>query len=724
MPFDKSQALDAAKQHLQQGNTEAAIGVYLKVIDDNRSDLETIDALGDLYANEGRVQDAIEKFSKVADGYLADSLTRKAITVLRKMTALDPGHLDTCIKLAGAYAQAGLLSDARQHYLQIAGNYSRKGQTMDALAVYCKIVALDPSNTSMRIKLGELFLREGLNEQAYETFITAANQLATQGEHRRALNAYNEALAIRPEGAEALAGIKRVTGGDDAALTDKALATGSLSGPLSKPSPTTEPDSRHTSSTLAINSDPGDSTFVVQEISRAELLVAYGRADEAISMLKNVATSLPESIDVRIKLKDIYLRNGMMVEASGVCRELEMIYREQGDDSRARDYDMRASRLAQLTEQPSGDLRGPIPEPVAAPVLSVAGQPSPIKSNHTTNLTSVTDLNQALTPPLASPPLSIAERPLSPQLQLVSQEEPKQQALVKKDFESSNRVAVEVSLSPRIELVTGALQLTRAASSPVVKKRSRVAIAGIAAGILTIIGAGAIAGGLVYENHLNKEYRALTLMSPVELPSPLAVPVPQEQEAAQDTDSITINVTPDVISATKPESLHEPAVDHKPIATEQPAPSPPAAEQAKPVTQKASPSVSPPRTSVNADSRSIADTRAPAGVPTIAPSSPPAPAAPSPKPVTQTPGVVFGAALKRVEPSYPEVARQTNQIGSVRVEVNIDEQGNVTAAHALSGPVLLRNAALGAARGWKFRPSTVAGVPVKTTTVIVFNFKL
>jgi TonB family protein len=92
--------------------------------------------------------------------------------------------------------------------------------------------------------------------------------------------------------------------------------------------------------------------------------------------------------------------------------------------------------------------------------------------------------------------------------------------------------------------------------------------------------------------------------------------------------------------------------------------------------------------------------------------------------VTQTGGVILGAAVKRVEPSYPDVARQTKQLGSVGVEVSIDEQGNVTGARAISGPLVLRNAAVGAARGWKFRPSTIAGVPVKTTTVIVFNFKL
>jgi protein TonB len=723
MPFDKSQALDAARQHLLQGNREAAIGVCLKIIDANCDDLETIDLLGDLYANDGRVREAIEEFSKAADGYLADSLMRKAISVLRKIAALDPGNVDNCIKLAGLYAQAGLLGDARQHYLQIAEAYSRKGQTMDALAVYCKIVALDPTNTSMRIKLGELYLREGLNEQAYETFITAGNQLASEGEHRRAFNAYNEALAIRPEGVEALAGVGRVGVKDNGALIDQQCDTGSMNGALREPPPSGDLDIRRTSRALEKNPDGADSTFVVQEISKAEMLVAYGQADRAISMLKKVASSLPENIDVRIKLKDIYLRNEMMAEGSAVCRELELIYQARGDDSRARDYALRASRLTHLIDHPSGDLNSPTVEAAIAPPLP-SGPTAGVASNQSTILESRSNGSRAVIPSLTASPLSrTAERPQPAPLQLVRQERQTQQALLKPDPESTNRPAVLGRL-PRVASVTTALEPRRAAPSSIVKKRSRFAVASMAAGVLAIIGAGTIIGGLVYNNHLDKQYQALTLASSQELSSSLPVPVTQEPEAVDSTDSLTVDVTPDVTPPTKSETApREPAVDRRSIITE-PAPSPTPVEQSRQVTGQAPPSVSLPRTNLNADSRSIVDARTPAGVPVIAPSGPAALPAPPPQSVTQSGGVVQGAAVKRVEPGYPDLARQTKQLGAVQVEVSIDEHGNVTAARALSGPLVLRNAATGAARSWKFRPSTVGGVPVKTTTVIVFNFKL
>jgi TonB family protein len=727
MPFDKSQALNAAKQHLLQGNTQAAISVYLKIIEDNPEDLPTINRLGDLYASEGRVQDAIYEFSRVADRCRAGGLTRKAIAVLRKLAALDPGNIETSFKLAEAYTQAGLPSDARQHYLQIAEDYTSKGQTLDALAVYCKIVGLDPANTSTRIKLGELYLREGLNEQAYETFITAADQLAKNGEHRRALNAYNEALAIRPDGAEALAGVSRIPIRDSGALTNKPWAIDSLSGALREPQQSGELESVRDSRALDQNSGGEDSTFVVQEISKAEMLVAYGQVGQAISMLNNVATSLPENIDVRIKLKDIYLRNGMMAEASAECRRLELIYQARGDDSRARDYAIRASKLTQRIERPSDDLHSPAPVRMTAQARPDASPAAGITQKHGEHIASRADPEPALIQTVTSRPLSAtAERVLLAPLHLVRQEEPSHEALLNLNPESGpiNRLAVEVISSRPIDVVTAPVRPGLVVSPQIVKKRSRVAVAGIAAGVLLTIGGGATIGGLIYDNHLNKQYQALTLASPEEVSSPLAVSVPQESEPAQSADSMTVDVTPDVTPATKSETPREQALDHRSLNSEEPAPSPAPSEQPRPVTRQASPSPAPPSTNVNADSRSTADSRTPAGVPATVPTGPAVPAAPPPKVVTQSSGVVFGAAVKRVEPGYPDVARQNKQLGSVRVEVGIDEQGNVATARALSGPLLLQNAAVAAARGWKFRPSTIGGLPVKTTTVIVFNFKL
>jgi TonB family protein len=76
-----------------------------------------------------------------------------------------------------------------------------------------------------------------------------------------------------------------------------------------------------------------------------------------------------------------------------------------------------------------------------------------------------------------------------------------------------------------------------------------------------------------------------------------------------------------------------------------------------------------------------------------------------------------------VTPSYPPIARNMNAEGQVVVEVEIDEEGNVTSAKAVSGHNLLRSSAEDAAKRSKFKPAMLGGKPVKATGQIVYSFK-
>jgi len=91
---------------------------------------------------------------------------------------------------------------------------------------------------------------------------------------------------------------------------------------------------------------------------------------------------------------------------------------------------------------------------------------------------------------------------------------------------------------------------------------------------------------------------------------------------------------------------------------------------------------------------------------------PPPDAAPTPVPriIRSTGNVLQGSAIRQVEPAYPALAKAAGVTGSVVVEILIDERGNVISANALSGHPLLKDAAVEAARGWKFNPTRVEGV--------------
>ncbi len=210
MSLNKSKSLRTAEKYVLQGKIPAAIDEYRKVVDADPSDLTTINTLGDLYVRAGKIQDAIINFSRIAESYRESGFTLKAIAMLKKISKLDPTNVETAMKLANLYSQQGLLVEARQQYLQVADAYARAGQTRKALEAYQRIADLDPSNTSVRMKLGEIYSRENMPEQSHEAFIMAGAEFLRKGDAEQALNANLKAIGINPESRQGLTAIATI----------------------------------------------------------------------------------------------------------------------------------------------------------------------------------------------------------------------------------------------------------------------------------------------------------------------------------------------------------------------------------------------------------------------------------------------------------------------------------------------------------------------------------
>lgn len=106
----------------------------------------------------------------------------------------------------------------------------------------------------------------------------------------------------------------------------------------------------------------------------------------------------------------------------------------------------------------------------------------------------------------------------------------------------------------------------------------------------------------------------------------------------------------------------------------------------------------------------------------VAEAPPPPPPKPTPPKAPISGGVLNGKAVRLVQPPYPAIARSARASGQVRVQIVIDENGNVISAAPISGHPLLQGAAVSAARSSKFTPTKLSGMPVKVSGVIIYNF--
>ncbi len=93
--------------------------------------------------------------------------------------------------------------------------------------------------------------------------------------------------------------------------------------------------------------------------------------------------------------------------------------------------------------------------------------------------------------------------------------------------------------------------------------------------------------------------------------------------------------------------------------------------------------------------------------------------------LARPPGGTEGTTLlHRVEPEYPQEARQQKIQGVVVLEVHVGTDGKVQDVQVLSGPPQLVGASTAAVRQWRFKPHTENGRPVEMEGRVSLNFKL
>jgi protein TonB len=80
--------------------------------------------------------------------------------------------------------------------------------------------------------------------------------------------------------------------------------------------------------------------------------------------------------------------------------------------------------------------------------------------------------------------------------------------------------------------------------------------------------------------------------------------------------------------------------------------------------------------------------------------------------------------LFSVLPEYPPLARQWRVEGDVVVNFVVEEGGNISHINIVSGPVMLRQAALKALHSWRYKPARLDDQPTAAKIQVTVRFRL
>jgi tetratricopeptide (TPR) repeat protein len=313
-----------------------------------------------------------------------------AISIYQKIVESDTSDLAAISVLSDLYVKAGRVPDAAEHLLRIAENYVRSGSANSASHILNKVLKIDPTNARAHMNLGELRSHEGKTDQAHACFIEAGAAFWHKGNINAAIKMNKRALESKPDSRQAKTALallqqeldqaelppqpqpqapkakaKPITGTLEEILisipdepgkpcVDESFQYGK-SQPVFSPPPVVESPPATLDSGVSpaqdglLNGLSDDA--IVEQIARAELLVAYGQADEGVLLLRETLLYRPDHIEIRAKLKDIYLRCEMRERAIEECINIAGIYAARGDLSRARDHTIRARLLSDPDDQ-------------------------------------------------------------------------------------------------------------------------------------------------------------------------------------------------------------------------------------------------------------------------------------------------------------------------------------------------------------------------------------
>jgi tetratricopeptide (TPR) repeat protein len=119
MAGDKDRIFELAQKITQKKGLKKTIKEYQKILERSPDDYKTALKLGDLYLRRGNLDKAVKEYFTIGEYYIREELDLKAIAMFKRILVLNPGMIESYYKLADLYSKRGLLGEAKVQYQKV-----------------------------------------------------------------------------------------------------------------------------------------------------------------------------------------------------------------------------------------------------------------------------------------------------------------------------------------------------------------------------------------------------------------------------------------------------------------------------------------------------------------------------------------------------------------------------------------------------------------------------
>jgi tetratricopeptide (TPR) repeat protein len=186
MNFEKLK--ETARKYEQKEEWRRAIEVYLQAIrefeagNDPVPDLSVYNRIGDLYLKATEPALAVQAYERAADLYGEQGFYNNAIALCGKILRVNPGRIQTYLKLAHLHARKNVVIEAKKNLLEYLERMNALNQLDDAFKALKEFADQFPGNKDIRLMLSELLRASSRNAEAKEQLEKLANDLEARGD--------------------------------------------------------------------------------------------------------------------------------------------------------------------------------------------------------------------------------------------------------------------------------------------------------------------------------------------------------------------------------------------------------------------------------------------------------------------------------------------------------------------------------------------------------------
>lgn len=196
--FDRNRKEQEAQKALSKNNYEKAIEAYGALLRHDPRDRRIRQKLADLYQRVGRKEDAAKHYRELARLFGVDGNHRAAIAVYKKLVVLQPADSALVGELAGCYLLAGFTNDAITNFEQAINGLEVRNPKL--AAQYClELQKLKTGDIPLQIRTAELLAAGGEQGQAFEAYRAIISDLRRRGRMDEVGRLATQALKLKED---------------------------------------------------------------------------------------------------------------------------------------------------------------------------------------------------------------------------------------------------------------------------------------------------------------------------------------------------------------------------------------------------------------------------------------------------------------------------------------------------------------------------------------------